>query len=320
MATFVLFAIEIAFIAILCFSLYITFNWGSRWFLQASPLQIDAAGLQTLRQNIVGLVFVTGFLLFLLTAGFNGWILLQGEKPDTYTLSLIQNTPQEVWLGIVAGIAKSICLLVLVGVVQRPLKQVVNKICRYTKQIEQITANDESIEYLFAVLNTVLSAGMWLLALIWCARFLNLPEQVSPYLYAIWRIYLIISIGVIIYRCVSVVVDSLDALSKKYTSPNNLLRFYERLQHLIPFLKRCLEYVVWVYVATLVVRQIALIADLADYGTTAVKVIALIFLGRLATNIMQLLVTETLLSVKDTSAAVYQRRSTITPLIVSLFR
>ena len=320
MAMLVLFAIEIAFIAILCFSLYISFNWGSRWFLQASPLQIDAAGLQTLRQNIVGLVFVTGFLLFILAAGFNGWILLQGKQPDTYTLSLIQNTPQEVWLGIVAGIAKSICLLVLVGVVQRPLKQGINKSCRYTKQIEQITANDESIEYLFAVLNTVLSAGMWLLALIWCARFLNLPEQVSPYLYAIWRIYLIISIGVIIYRCVSVVVDSLDALSKKYTSPNNLLRFYERLQHLVPFLKRCLEYTVWVYVATLVVRQIALIADLANYGTTAVKVIALIFLGRLATNIMQLLVTETLLSVEDTSAAVYQRRITITPLIVSLFR
>ena len=47
MATFVLFAIEIAFIAILSYSLYITINWGSRCYLQASPLQIDAEGLQT---------------------------------------------------------------------------------------------------------------------------------------------------------------------------------------------------------------------------------------------------------------------------------
>ena len=320
MAVLLLFIIEIALIAVLCFVINIAFNWGSRWILRAFPLQIDDAGLQTLQHNVFGLVLISGFLLSLLAVGFNGWILLQGERPDTYTLSLIQSTSRDVWLSIAAGIAKSICLLALVGVVQRPLKQLLDSICRYTKQIEQITANDESIEHLFAVLRTVLSGGMWLLGLIWCARFLLVPEQISPYLYAIWRIYLIVSMGVIVYRSVNVVVDSLDALSQKYSSPNNVLRFYERLQHLVPFLKRCLEYVVWVYVGTLVVKQIALTADLADYGTTAVKVIVLIFLGRLAANIMQLLVTEALLTIDETSTAVYQRRVTITPLVVSLLR
>ncbi|MDV3351165.1 mechanosensitive ion channel family protein [Leptothoe sp. LEGE 181152] len=320
MAALVLFSIELALIIILCGFLYISFNWGSRWVLQASPLQMDDAGLQTLRQNVFGIVLISGCLLVLLVAGFNGWILLQGEKPDTYTLSLIQNTPQEVWLGIAAGVAKSICLLVLVGILQRPLKHRLAQISRHVKQIEQITANDESIEHLFKALSTVLRVGMWLLALIWCARFLHLPEEISPYLYATWRIYLIISIGVIVFRSVSVVVDSLDALSKKYSSPSNLLRFYDRLQHLVPFLKRCLEYVVWLYVGILVVRQIDLIANLAGYGAMAVKVIVLVFLGRLAANIAQLLVSELLLSTEETSTAIYQRRVTITPLIVSSLR
>ncbi|MBE9066246.1 mechanosensitive ion channel family protein [Leptolyngbya cf. ectocarpi LEGE 11479] len=288
--------------------------------MQSSSLQLDHTGLQTLRQNVLGIVIISGLLLALLVAGFNSWILLQGKQPDVYTLSLIQNTPQDVWLGIAAGVGKSICLLALVGLLKRPLRRLLEKVGRYAKQVEQVTANDESIDQLFNALGALLSTGMWLLAFIWCARFLQLPQQVSPYLYAVWRIYLIISVGIIVFKSVGVVVDSLDALSHKYANPHNLFRFYERLQHLIPFLKRCLEYGVWISVATLVVGQISLISSFADYGTQAVQVIALIFLGRLATNIMQLVVSEVLLSTDDTSAAVYQRRVTITPLIVSLLR
>lgn len=320
MAAFLLVAIELTFILILCCFLYIAFNWGSRWILQSSSLHLDHAGLQALRQNVLGIVIISGLLLSLLVAGFNSWILLQGQQPDVYTLSLLQNTPQDVWLGIAAGVGKSICLLALVGLLQRPLRRLLERVGRYAKQIEQVTANDESIDQLFSALGTLWSTGMWLLAFIWCARFLQLPKQVSPYLYAVWRIYLIISVGIIVFKSVGVVVDSLDALSHKYANPHNLFRFYERLQHLIPFLKRCLEYGVWISVATLVVGQISLISSFADYGTQAIQVIALIFLGRLTTNIMQLVVSEVLLSTNDTSAAVYQRRVTITPLIVSLLR
>ncbi|MEA5463138.1 mechanosensitive ion channel family protein [Leptothoe sp. PORK10 BA2] len=320
MATFVLLSIELTFIVLLCCFLYFFFNWGARQVLQVTPLRLDDSGLQSLRQNVLGAALISGFLLLLLTVGFNSWILLQGEQPDTYTLSLIQNTPRSIWLGLFAGVGKSICILVLVGILQRPLRRLLERVSRFAKQIEQITVNDDSIDQLFDALGAVVSTGMWLLSLIWCARFLHLPEQVSPYLYTIWRVYLIISIGVVVYKSVAVVVDSLDALSEKYSTPHNWFRFYGQLQHLVPFLKRCLEYVVWLYMAMLMVGQISLIANLADYGVQAVQIIALIFLGRLATNIMQLVVSETLLSTADTSAAVYQRRVTIMPLVVSSLR
>jgi len=320
MATLLLFSIELTFILIFCCFLYVSCNWGARRVLQVSSLQLDDINFQGVQQNVLGIVLISGFLLLLLAAGFNGWIFLQGEQPDTYTLSLIQNTPRTVWLGLAAGIGKSVCLLVLVGILQRPLRRFLARVGDSAKQVEQSTANDESIEQLFNALGTVLSTGMWLLSSIWCARFLHLPEQVSPYLYATWRIYLIVSIGIVVYKSIGVVVDSLDALSQKYSSPTNLLRFYKHLQHLVPFLKRCLEYVVWVYGSMLVVGQITLIAGWADYGSMIVKVIALIFIGRLGANIAQLVVSEILLSTDDASPAVYQRRVTITPLVISLLR
>ncbi|MEM9483534.1 MAG: mechanosensitive ion channel family protein [Cyanobacteria bacterium P01_F01_bin.116] len=320
MPTLLLILVELTFIVLLCCFLYFAFNWGSRRVLQASSLSLEDSTLQGLRQNVLGMVMISGCLLLLLVVGFNSWILLQGKQPADYTLSLIQNTPRQVWLGLVAGIGKSVCLLVLVGILQRPLRRFLDRIGQTAKQIEQVTANDESIEQLFDALGAVLNTGIWLLSSIWCARFLHLPEQFSPYLYTVWRIYLIVSVGVVAYKSVTVAVDSLDALSQKYSTPSNLFRFYGQLQHLVPFLKRSLEYVVWLYVAVLAVRQISLIANLANYGLQAVKVITLIFFGRLAANIMQLLISEVLLSTDDTSPAVYQRRVTITPLIVSLFR
>ncbi|MEO1590889.1 MAG: mechanosensitive ion channel family protein [Cyanobacteria bacterium J06632_22] len=320
MAVLLLITIELACVVILCSILYVSINRGSRWVLQSSSLEFDDAGLHTLSQNIRGIAIITGLLLTLVTAGFNSWILLQGQQPDTYTLALIQNTPREVWLSLVAGLGKSLCLLVLVSLAQRPLRQGINRICRYTQQLEQVTANNDSIARLFQALRAVFSTGMWLLALIWCFRFLHLPQQFAPYLYAVWRIYLIVSIGVIAFKSVTVVVDSLNALSIKYSSPNNLLRFYERLQHLVPFLKRCLEYSVWVYAATLVVRQIAAFSDLAVYGPMAIRVIAIIFLGRLVVHLSRLVVSETLLSTEETSAAVYQRRVTVTPLVLNLIK
>ncbi|MEM6253015.1 MAG: mechanosensitive ion channel family protein [Cyanobacteria bacterium P01_D01_bin.156] len=288
--------------------------------MQSSVFNLEDRDLQTLRQNILGIVVVSGFLLCLLVAGFNSWILLQGEQPDTYTLSLIRNTPRDVWLGVAAGGGKSVCLLVLVGVLQRPLQQLLNHARDYIQKVDAVTANDDSISQLFDALIAVLNTGMWLLASIWCARFISLPAEILPYSYTTWRIYLIISIGVLVYKAVTVVVDSLDALSQRYSSSNNIARFYEELQHLVPFLKRSLEYVVWVYVAMLVVGQISLVANLADYGQRAIRVIALIFLGRLATNIMQLVVSEMMLSTEDMPTAVHQRRITITPLIVSCLR
>ena len=320
MATLLLFSIELVFILFLCYFLYLSFNWSSRRIFQVSSLQLDDDNWQMLRQNVLGIVIILGILLVFLAAGFNGWILLQGEQPGPYTLSLIENTPRSVWLDLAAGTGKSICLLVLVGIFQRPLRRLLDRGSRYAQQIDHIAANDNSIEQLFDTLGAVLSTGIWVLSLIWCARFLQLPEQISPYLYTIWHIYLIISIGVVVFKSVTVVVDSLDALSTKYSSPNNLFRFYEQLRHLLPFLKRSLEYVVWVYVAVLVVGQISLISNLADYGKQIVQVIVLVFLGRLTVNIMQLVVTEIMLSTDDTSTALYQRRVTITPLIISLLR
>ncbi|WP_292804332.1 hypothetical protein [Nostoc sp. NMS7] len=135
---------------------------------------------------------------------------------------------------------------------------------------------DKSIDTFFNNLNNLFTAGIWLRAVIWCSKFLKVPVVVSEYLYILLRIYLTIAVGLLIPKAITAIIDSLDVLSIRYSSPDNLLRFYDRLRHLIPFLKRCLEFVIYICVAILVIQQVQFIAYIADFGPRIVKIVGII--------------------------------------------
>ncbi|WP_442944804.1 mechanosensitive ion channel family protein [Nostoc sp.] len=78
-------------------------------------------------------------------------------------------------------------------------------------------------------------------------------------------------------------------ISIRYSNPDNLLRFYDRLRHLIPFLKRCLEFVTYVCMAILVIQQMQLIANIATFGPRIIKIIGIIFISRVLFEIVYLL-------------------------------
>ncbi|MEQ8960170.1 MAG: mechanosensitive ion channel family protein, partial [Coleofasciculus sp. C2-GNP5-27] len=192
--------------------------------------------------------------------------------------------------------------------------------CIRAKQFEQLTANDESIDNFFRFLKTTVTTSTWLLSVTWCTEFLQFPEVVPEYLYILFKIYAIIAVGLLIFKATAAIIDSLEALSHKYSSHDNLLRFYERLRHLIPFFKRCLEYVIYVCMATLVIQQVELIAQLANYGPIIVKIIAIIFMSRVFVEVAYLVVEEGLLKNKTLSDVQRQRRLTLIPLIQSFLK
>ena len=78
------------------------------------------------------------------------------------------------------------------------------------------------------------------------------------------RIYLIIALGLLSIKATGATIDSFDASRDKYSSPDNLLRFYDRLRHLVSFLKRSLEYAIYAIILTLVIQQVESIANLAQ--------------------------------------------------------
>lgn len=276
---------------------------------------------KTLRRTVRRILIVSCAVLCLLLAGANGVLIYQGEDIQQYTLQLIRRIPPAFWVTLATGIAKSTGILIAAALALRSLNRLLDVACQRVKKFEQLTATDESVEAFFRFLNKSLSNSIWLLSANWCAGALGLPAAVPQYLYIILRIYLIVAFGLLVLKANATIIDSVDALRKKYSSSDdNLLRFYDSLSNLIPLLKRCLEYVIYVSMATLALQQVDLIAKLADYGPKIIKIVGIIFLSGVLVELIYLGVQQALLNNKDLTDLQRQRRLTLIPLIESFLR
>jgi moderate conductance mechanosensitive channel len=263
----------------------------SKLFIKASIFNNQDRSIKSLVRNIRAFLFGICLLSCILILGGNGFLIYRGENLQQYTLDLLQAIPSGFWVALGIGIFQSIGIIILATIGLKFIKSWLKTASNYAKNLEQNTADDESIDAFFSALNQRVRDGVWLWVIICCTTFLKFPEVVSKYLHIALRIYLIVALGLLILKAVAAIVDTLDALSLRYSSPHNLLRFYNRLQHLLPFLKRCLEFVIYVCVATLVIEQVELIAKLAVFGLRIIKIIAIIFMSRVLFEVVYLLDT-----------------------------
>lgn len=270
-----------------------------------------------IRRNVRGFLFFLGLFLSLVVLSIDGFLIYRGENVRDYSLKILNRVPQEFWTTLGLGIIKSIGIIIVEIIAVRFFNLLLDKLSESAQNFDGIKANDESVAEFFKSIknnfNTVFGIGIAIL----CSQFLLLPNIVTRYLYVLLRIYLIIAIGLLILKVVTVIIDSLDALSIKYSSPENLLRFYDQLRDLIPFLKTCLEYIIYVVMATLVVQQLAFIAKLADWGPVAIQLITIFLLSRILISVIYIIVEELLLKSQNLTETQLQRRQTISPLIKS---
>ena len=286
-------------------------------FIKFPVLKKSQANASIIRRNLRVFLWLVSLLLSLGIIGVNGFLIYRGENVRDYSLELINKIPPEFWTKLGLGIVKSIGVIITAIILLRLLNLLLNKISKEAQNFDQVSDNDESIAIFFNTLKKDISSISWIGIVILCAQFLFLPPILTKYLYILLRIYIIIAVGLLIFKVVAVIIDSLDAFSVKYSSPDNLLRFYDQLRYLVPFLKRCLEYIIYVVMATLVVQQLEFIANLAKWGTVGIKLIGIFLASRIFISVVYVVVEELLLKSKNLTETQQQRRETITPLIQS---
>ncbi|GAB1542639.1 hypothetical protein NUACC21_53130 [Scytonema sp. NUACC21] len=288
--------------------------------MQVPMLRSEERGFKTLRRNIRGILLLACLVLCILIVGVNGFLVYRGVNLQEYTQQQIRYIPYGFWVNLGIASAQSIGILILAGVVVKFLHLCLIAASKRAKNFEQNTADDRSIDAFFHALDKIATSGIWLLAVIWCTQCLQVPAVVSQYLYIILRIYLIFAVGLLILKAAAVIIDSLDALSIRYRSPDNLLRFYDRLRHLVPFFKRCLEFAIAVSMTTLALQQVELIANIAALGPRIIKVIGIIFISRVLFEVVNLIVEEVLFREGNLTDTQRSRRLTLVPLIRSFLK
>ena len=260
-------------------------------------------------------------VLFGASAGLlfvNGAFVYMQKDLLTQLHTWISQVSPDFWMSIVLGAAQS---LILAGIVHYGTKKIhvfLMAGMERAKAYEQIKANDESIEIAFRSLDTIQQKALWMGCAYAAARLLLLPATAAAFLLTVLKIYLYITLGLLVVKSVTAVVDSLDALSAKYRREDNLLRYYDHLRGLVPLLRRCVEYMIYIVVATLVSLQVEFIARFAEYGPRAIQSIGIFFLSRVAVELVYLFIDNFLLKTKDITGEILQRHLTLIPLIKSL--
>ncbi|MGJ5634271.1 mechanosensitive ion channel family protein [Nostoc sp. CALU 1950] len=286
-------------------------------FTKLTWLQGRTANITFLRRSISKILISICVIMCLALVGVNGMVIYRGGNIQEFQLNLIRSLPSQFWINIFTASFKSVSLLLLVKFSIPPLKRGIDWVCDYAKQADQIKANDESIEVFFKVLKRIIVHSLWISSVILCAKFLYIPEVVPKYLYIALKIYIIITIGLLIIKAVATIVDTLDALSLKYSSSNNLLRLYERLRHLIPLFKKSLEYVLYVGIVNLVVPEIEPIAWISAYTPRIVQIIGVFFISNVLIEVVYFILDEFYLKTTDLNDSQQQKRLTLIPLIRS---
>ncbi|MEQ9238590.1 mechanosensitive ion channel family protein [Coleofasciculus sp. E2-BRE-01] len=292
----------------------------SKLLIKYPLFKIEAQQVKMMRRNITGLLLLTGSVLCLVIVGVNFFLIYQGKDLQKYTLDLIRLIPPRFWLALAVGMAQSLGAVILAAIALALIKYCLKLANTRAKNLDSSTTDDESIDAFFAELYKRIKWGSWLWIIGCCSLFLNLPAVISDYIFVALRIYLIIAVGLLIIKAAAAIVDILDALSIRYSSPDNLLRFYDRLRHLIPFLKRCLELVLYACIATLVTQQIEVIANLSDFWLRIIKIITLIFLSRVFYDVVYLLAEELVFKEKKLTDRQRSRRLTLIPLFRSILQ
>jgi small conductance mechanosensitive channel len=284
------------------------------------------AGMAEMARSLRGSLRVVASLVVAAAAlavlGGNGWLAYGGTDVAQYTRERLAAIPPEAWVALGIAVAKLAAAALGVAVAARVVRTLLGMLERRIGRWDQLKDNDRSLAAFFAGLDHALVNTAWLMLALAGCWLLGLPEAAAAVLAALIRIYLVIAIGVLVIRATAVIVDTLEGLSHRFASRRTWLRYYERLRPLVPLFRRCLEYALWITIATLVSAQIQLspFARLAAYGPPLVEIIGIFFLGRVAIEIGYLVISGTLLGAAGLDDIERRRRATIVPLLSSIYR
>ncbi|MBE9029849.1 mechanosensitive ion channel [filamentous cyanobacterium LEGE 11480] len=256
-------------------------------------------------------------VLCLAVAALNGYILYQGNSVLEIQQNWLQAVPQDFWQTLILSLAKCLLLTFLMKFALSGIHDVLKRLSKIAKNYDRIQANDESIGLFFDFLSQVTAVGASIWTVILCTQLLNFSPAIIGGAYWVLSAYLITVLGLLVVKAMPILIDTLDALSLQLLDSDDILHIYVRLGNLIPLLKRCLEFIIYIGIASIILRSTTSIAWLSQYTDRGINIIATYFFARFAIDAVTVAVDEFVKHDAGLTDIQKQQRLTIAPLLKS---
>jgi small conductance mechanosensitive channel len=307
-------AIEIGLLAAVSGAVYLFAMWLvarlATLYRGSTAESIDALRVRV-RASLVGMATLSAVGILC----YNGWLIARGADVPGHTLVLLGAVSANMWIGLAMAVTKLAAATIGVVFAVRVVRRVLHAIEAALNRWDRLRDNDRSLHVLFSGLNRAIVATTWMLLAVYALRLFGLPEALRDGLLMVVRAYIVVAIGLLVIRSSVVIVDTLDGLSHRYAQTHGLLRYYDHLRPLIPTFRACLEYALWVAVASLALLQLGPMGAFAVWAPRLIQAIGIFFLGRVVIELGRLEIGRRLLPAEGLDEMTHRRRATMAPLV-----
>jgi small conductance mechanosensitive channel len=284
-----------------------------------SPSQA-APGFLRERLRPAGTILVATLVVLVLgILAYNGWLVARGVEVTGHTLGVLRSITIQTWTALGIALMKLGVALVAFLIATRSIRRLLRWVEEAISRWNLLEANDRSLSSVFTGLDRAIVNTGWLLLAVLASRLLAAPPRVTDGLLVVVRVYLVIAIGFIMIRATTVLVDTLDGISQRYARARGWWDHYEQMRPLVSTFRACLEYALWIGMASLVVLEIGSFRGLAAWGPRLMQAIGIFFLGRVVIELGNVEIGRRMLPPEGLDETERRRRATMVPLVRSTF-
>ncbi|MCH2109566.1 MAG: hypothetical protein MK135_09560, partial [Polyangiaceae bacterium] len=280
-------------------------------------------GPSPLATRIRRMIAKTGALFTFLTAfgvtALNGWLLFTHRGVWSTQVEFLQRISPEARQALLVAVLKVgagawLCSFLL-GWVGKGLAW-----GREWLKSQEWSSNQESVDRLTYSLTRIIERVTWLAFAWYGAKTIGVPESVVGLLLTAIKVYAIIALGLLLWRALDVVIETLQQLSERIKNEYVWMSYYDRLQFLVPLARRSLEYIIYFSFASMAMQQVDFISGVALWGPRAVRVIGYFFIARVAVAVVTLTIDELASRKAKTDLESNQRLLPLVPLCQSILK
>ena len=286
---------------------------------EATGRESVAASARTFQAQLRTVLLISSTLLVVASLAYNGWLAARGVDPGRHTIGLLGSISADMWMALATAAMKLAATSVAFVIAMRLVRRALGALERAVNRWDQVHENDLSLGVFVGGLQRAIVNTGWMLLAVFACRLFAVPDLVVGALLTLVRAYVVIALGLIAIRSTVVIVDTLDGWSRRFAQIHDWQRYYDHLRPLVPVLRTCLEYVLWILVGVTALSQVWWVPEVAVWSGRLMQAIALFFAGRVVIELGRLEIGRRVLPQEGLDETARRRRATIAPLARSTF-
>ncbi len=316
LSTFATVGIELGLVAALTVSLYALVTWLTRRMSAFRGETEDSS--RAFRRRLRSVLIMAALAMTFAVVGYNGWLVFRGEDVTDRTRALLGALSVQIWIEAAVALTKLAAAVLGLLAALRILRIALSRLEAMLNRWDQLRDNDRSLTALLGGVNRSIVVTGWMLLTVFACYLFSAPEVVVGSLLRITRAYVVIAVGLLVVRSSVTIVDTLEGLSQRYAQDRGWLSYYEHLRPLVPTFRACLEYGLWIALASLALLQLD-VGTFTQWGPSLIQAIGIFFLSRVVIELGRLEIGRRTLPPHGLDEMTRRRRETIAPLVRSTF-